>query len=342
MRTVVAIVAVAGIAVSCAPAPPPAAPPVTTTATRQVADTDWPVGAWPEGVDRGVVDRAVDTAFAGGADQRVRAVVVVQGGKMIYQRYSPADTDVQMPSYSVAKSIASAAAGVLTRDGRFDVTAPVHAPEWPPGDPRAAITTDQLLRMSSGLDWDEGTELTLSATKRDAVAFVANHPLAAPPGTAFEYSTGSTFVAARALQDAVGGGGAALADYLQRELFDPLDMSVVFTYDDAGNWLAGFGAAASPADYAKFGELYLRDGVWQGERILPAGWVDYSRTPSSTNHRYGAGWWLDPKRHDVYAAQGYAGQQIVVDPPHDLVVVITSTNGDRSTALREAVLDAFA
>jgi CubicO group peptidase (beta-lactamase class C family) len=304
-------------------------------------DTDWPVGSWPAGVDRVGVDGAVDTAFAGGAEQRVRAVVVIHGGKMIYQRYSPVETGVQMPSYSVAKSFASAAAGVLVRDGRFDVRAPVKAPEWPPGDPRAAITTDQLLRMSSGLDWNEDTDLDLSATKRDAVAFVADRPLVTAPGTAFEYSTGSTFIAARALQDALGGGGAALTSYLERELFGPLDMSVTFTYDDTGNWLAGFGAAASPEDYAKFGELFLRDGMWQGKRILPAGWVDYSRTPSSTNKRYGAGWWLDPDRPDVYAALGYAGQQIVVDPPHDLVIVITSTDANKSQSVRDAILTAF-
>jgi CubicO group peptidase (beta-lactamase class C family) len=195
--------------------------------------------------------------------------------------------------------------------------------------------------MSSGLEWNEGVDLDQTAHERDAVAFVANRPLATPPGTAFEYSTGSTFIAARALQDALGGGGSALVSYLERELFDPLDMSVTFTFDDTGNWLAGFGAAASPEDYAKFGELYLRDGMWRGKRILPAGWVDYSRTPSSTNKLYGAGWWLDPTRHGVYAALGYNGQQIVVDPAHDLVIAITSTDANKSQTVRDAILTAF-
>jgi CubicO group peptidase (beta-lactamase class C family) len=248
---------------------------------------------------------------------------------------------MMMPSYSVAKSITSAAAGLLTRDGKFDVRVPVHAPEWPAGDPRAAITADHLLRMSSGLSWTEDTDIRAATGSRDAAAFAARQPLAGPPGTDFLYSTGSTFIVARALQDAVGGGGARLRGYLQRELFDPLGMAVTLSFDDAGNWLGGYGAAATPLDYAKFGELYRLGGEWGGRRILPADWIDYSREPSATEKYYGAGWWLDPDHPRQFAALGFKGQQVVVDLDLDLVAVITATDAERSETLREEVLDVF-
>lgn len=321
----------------CTAAPPPNPRP-------EPPSDGWPTGEWPAGVDRRAVDEAVDVAFADGGPQRVRAVVVARQGKLIYQRYSPnpADApDVLVPSYSVAKSITAAAAGLLVRDGKFDVHAPVRAPEWPPGDPRAAITGDHLLRMSSGLAWDEDTDIAAATRSRNAAAYSARQPLSKPPGSSFRYSTGSTFVLARALQDVAGGSGAALRDYLQRELFDPLGMTVTLSFDDAGNWLGGYAAAATPVDYAKFGELYRLGGQWRGERVLPADWIAYSREPSTTNPEYGAGWWLFPDHPQRFAAIGYEGQQVVVDLEHDLVVVLTATDFDRSETLREKILTEF-
>jgi CubicO group peptidase (beta-lactamase class C family) len=333
-----------GSGAGCTPPPPPP-PPGDTTETLELPTGDWPVGEWPDGVDRNAVDEAVETAFADGAGLRVRAIVVVRQGKLVYQRYSPNpadEPDALMPSYSIAKSITSAAAGLLVRDGKFAVHTPVRTPEWPPGDPRAGITADHLLRMSSGLEWNEDTDISAATHSRDAAAFTAARPLTTPPGTTFLYSTGSTFVLARALQDAVGGGGAGLRDYLQRELFGPLGMDVTLTFDDAGNWLGGYGAAASPLDYAKFGELYRIGGEWHDKRILPEDWIDYSRTPSTTEENYGAGWWLDPGSPLVFAAIGFEGQQVVVDLEHDLVVVITATDAAASETLREKVMTEFA
>lgn len=341
-RVAVAVGALFVFVAGCTADPPPPPPP---TPTSELPTGDWPVGEWPDGVDRDAVDKAVDTSFADGGALRVRAIVVIRQGKLVYQRYSsnPADDpDALMPSYSVAKSITSAAAGLLVRDGKFAVHTPVRAPEWPPGDPRAGITADHLLRMSSGLQWNEDTDIAAATGSRDAAAFTAGRPLSQPPGTTFLYSTGSTFVLARALQDAVGGGGAALRDYLERELFDPLGMTVTLSFDDAGNWLGGYGAAATPLDYAKFGELYRLGGTWGDTRILPEDWVDYSREPSTTEEYYGAGWWLDPDSPETFAAIGFEGQQVVVDLEHELVVVITATDADRSETLREEVMTEFA
>lgn len=342
-RVPVVVGALLALVAGCTATPsPPAAPP--RPAAPEQPTGGWEVGEWPSGVDRAAVDKAVDVAFADGGAVRVRSIVVVRQGKLVYQRYSPNpadEADVLMPSYSVAKSITSAAAGLLVRDGRFDVHAPVRAPEWPAGDPRAEITADDLLRMSSGLSWNEDAGIRAATRTRDAAAFAARQPLAAPPGTKFNYSTGSTFILARALQDAVGGGGARLRDYLQRELFGPLGMAVTLTFDDVGNWLGGFGAAATPLDYAKFGELYRLGGVWHGTRILPESWVDYSHEPSRTNKEYGAGWWLAPGDPREFAAIGYDGQQVIVDREHDLVLVITSTDADLTETLRDTVLTEF-
>jgi CubicO group peptidase (beta-lactamase class C family) len=341
-RAAVGVGALLVFVAGCTASPPP---PTDTTATPDLPAGDWPVGEWPEGVDKKAVDAAVDTAFADGDPLRVRAIVVIRQGKLVYQRYSPNpadEADALMPSYSVAKSITSAATGLLVRDGKFAVHTPVRAPEWPPGDPRAGITADHLLRMSSGLAWNEDTDIAAATRSRDAAAFSAARPLAKPPGTTFLYSTGSTFILARALQDAVGGGGAGLRDYLERELFDPLGMTVTLSFDDAGNWLGGYGAAATPLDYAKFGELYRLGGEWHGTRILPEDWIDYSRRPSTTEEYYGAGWWLDPDSPQAFAAIGFEGQQVVVDLEHELVVVITATDADKSEALREKVMAEFA
>jgi CubicO group peptidase (beta-lactamase class C family) len=324
----------------CTASPPPPSPPDAP----ELPSAGWPAGEWPDGVDRSAVDTAVDEAFADGGAQRVRAVVLVRQGKLVYQRYSPHpadEPDALMPSYSIAKSITSAAAGLLVRDGKFDVHAPVRAPEWPPGDPRTAITAEHLLRMTSGLRWDEDTDIGAATRNRDAAAYTAARPLVTRPGSTFVYSTGNTFVLARALQNVVGGGGAGLRDYLERELFDPLGMSVTLTFDDAGNWLGGYGAAATPLDYAKFGELYRLRGEWRGERILSADWIAYTREPTAAAAYYGAGWWLEPDRPGVFSARGFEGQQIVVDLDHDLVLVITATNAERSRTLSEKVLAEF-
>jgi CubicO group peptidase (beta-lactamase class C family) len=112
--------------------------------------------------------------------------------------------------------------------------------------------------------------------------------------------------------------------------------------DPTGTWFGAFSADTTTRNFAKFGLLYLRDGVWDGERILPEGWVDYSRTPSVSNPEYGAGWWLDPERPGVFYAIGKYGQAIVVDPEHDLTFVTVATDGSVSLPVSEAILDAFA
>ena len=313
-------------------------------------DEDWPAGEWPDGVDRAAIDAVVDTAFGSGGPNRVTAVLIVHGGKLIYERYSPngADTPTAlMPGYSMAKSITSALIGIMVRDGRLSVIDPATVPEWPAGDPRAGITIDNLLRMESGLEFSQGRppdfgDQGAMVLSGDAARYAAEKPLVNPPGSEFHYSSGNTVILARILADQAGYGEDIL-NFVHAELFDKLGIQRFdLQLDRSGTWLGSHAASLTARDWAKFGLLYLRDGVWDGERILPEGWVDYSRTPASTNPEYGAGWWLDLLRPQVFYAVGAFGQAITVDLEHDLVIVTLATDSQTSLPVSEVILNAFA
>jgi CubicO group peptidase (beta-lactamase class C family) len=112
-------------------------------------------------------------------------------------------------------------------------------------------------------------------------------------------------------------------------------------FDPSGTWFAAWSADTTARSFAKLGLLYLRDGVWDGERILPEGWVEYSRTPSASNPEYGAGWWLEPERPSAMYALGIRGQMIGVLPELDLTFVILSTGGGGTLPLSDAIVEAF-
>jgi CubicO group peptidase (beta-lactamase class C family) len=301
-------------------------------------------------VDRTAVDRAVETAFADGGSPRVRAVVIVHGGEIVYERYSPNRVDGRsraMPGFSMAKSLTSALIGILVREGRLDVEAPAAVPAWrPESDPRHAITVDHLLRMTSGLAWTErphNTDLYRLIAADDGAAYAADKELVAEPGTQFLYSSGNTMLVAGIMADEVGSG-SDFREFVDAELLDKIGIGRLdMDFDHSGTWYGGLSFETTARNFARFGLLYLRDGVWDGERILPEGWVDYSRTPVVANSDYGAGWWLDPERPGVMYAVGVDGQVITVDPAHDLTFVQLATDGgsDISLAVSEAILDAF-
>jgi CubicO group peptidase (beta-lactamase class C family) len=310
----------------------------------------WPEGQWPAGVDRPAIEDAVDLAFAGGGAQRVRAVVVIHGGKLVYERYSPHRNDRPdsvMPAHSMAKSFTAAMVGILVEQGRLAVDAPAAVPAWQAaGDPRGAITLDDLLRMSSGLEWDDAPyphegDFTRMLASADAAAYSARKKLIHEPGTRFLYSNGSTTLINGILADEVGPE-RTFREFMNAELLTKIGIGRMdMEFDRAGTWYGAFSADMTARDYAKFGLLYLRDGVWNGERILPEGWVDYSRQPSRANPEYGAGWWLDLERPGVFYAVGKAGQVITVAPEHDLTFVHLATDGAVALPVSEAILNAF-
>lgn len=302
------------------------------------AGQPWPTAAWrhaePAPRDPAAFQRHADAIFALPPAQGVTyALLLVQHGELIYERYAAGAANLYLQySWSMAKSITQALVGILVRDGRVDLYAPAAVPEWQGrNDPRRIITLDQLLRMRSGLafveDYVDGKisdviPMLQFEGRRDVAAYAAAKPLAHPPNAVFSYSSGTTNIICRILRDIVGGPTEMTA-FMRDELFEPIGAySALPKFDHAGTFVGSSYCLATPQDFARFGYLYLRDGVWDGRRILPSGWVDYARRESFNDgvQAYGAHWWLAPGTSRFHAS-GYDGQRIVIAPEQDLVVV---------------------
>ena len=341
----------------------------------QPAGVDWPTEEWPTGeVSRGVdLDPLLDEVFDdGGPLARSFAVLVVHGGRLVAERYqgalehfdrppTPVTAETTLLSWSMAKSMLHAVVGMLVADGQLALDAPAAVPEWAdPGDPRHAITLRQLLAMRDGLDFAEDyvdgelsdtIEMLFGAGQADMAHFAADRPLVAPPGTRFNYSSGTSNIISGIVARAVGPG-ESYARFLHGRLFGPLGMtSADPEFDEAGTWVASSSMYATARDYARFGLLYLRDGVWDGIRLLPAGWVDYGRTWVSEDpddaSPYGAHWWgVAGDTLGTFRASGYEGQSITLCPALDLMVVrLGKTPHEREPNLipwRAAMVRAFA
>lgn len=311
----------------------------------QPAGVEWPIGAWPEGSPDPAVDAVVEQAFGDPEIAETYAVVVAIGGRVVAERYggalpsfthapTPVDEATPLLSWSMAKSFLHAAVGVLVGDGRLDPDAPAPVPEWRrPGDPRGAITLRQLLQMRDGLRWNEDyvraegsdvIEMLFGAGKDDVAAYAASKPLSAVPGTTYNYSSGTSNLVARCVGQLVGPGAATEA-FLKQRLFDPLGMQGArVSLDAAGTFIGSSYLYCSARAMAKFATLYLRDGVFGGERLLPQGWVDGARRAVSVDRdeedlHYSEHWWLDST--GAFWASGYEGQRAIVVPDADAVIV---------------------
>ena len=299
------------------------------------------------------IARGLDTLFAE-ADpknpRRVKAVVVLKDGKIVAERYG-AGYSVATPinGWSVSKSVVNALLGILARQGKLNMSDPAPVALWRlPGDPRAAITYDQLERMESGLSVDEdnsGFDVSsqILFTARDTARAAMQRPLKRPPGTEFHYGSPNTLILARLIENAVGGTPEAFFRFAHTELFDPLGMDHVTVETDAeGTPLAASYILAPARSWARFGELYADDGVVQGVRLLPPGWVDQSRR-STLGSNYGAGFWTNGSEapeargrvaagfpRDGFFASGAMGQRLYILPKEHLVFARfgLSPNGD--------------
>lgn len=291
---------------------------------------------------------ALDKAFLEtdpGNPIRTRAVVVVYDGQIIAERYAPGiSSDTALAGWSMTKSITNALVGILAKQGKLSIDQPVAIAEWSnAGDLRSEITLDQLLRMSSGLEFDETSGPVVSDVnrmllrRRDAAAFATAKSLRHPPGTHWHYSSGTTNIISRVIRDSVGGTAADYLAFPRKALFDRIGMRNAIIEPDASRTFVGSSFMyATARDWARFGLLYLQDGVWEGERILPTGWVSYSTTPTPTapRGRYGAHFWTNggeaasgnarPFRNlpaDTFYAAGYEEQYVVIIPSRKLVIV---------------------
>lgn len=293
---------------------------------------------WPLG-DRGIaprasnplaetVGRAFDRATFGRNSETV-GVVVVHNGQVVAERYRDGfGPFTSNRTWSVGKSIS----GTLIGMARLDVLKPATIPEWQPHrfDPRTAITLDNLLRMASGLHSDT------AGNRTDAIYFggtavteqATGWPLEAKPDARFRYANDDILLAIRAMRAELGD--ERYDDFPAAALFKPLGMrNTVAERDWRGNFILSSQVWSTARDLARLGQFWLQDGLWQGKRLLPTGWMRYMTTPSGPQPAdgpgYGATMWLfGPKQglpEGSYAAQGNRGQYVMVIPSKHLVIV---------------------
>ncbi|TWB69288.1 hypothetical protein FBZ87_109128 [Nitrospirillum amazonense] len=342
----------AGCRVLTAEDPPPgpriALPPPTPALLPPIAGPDVVAPADP------TLTAALDRAFAepDKAPHRwTKAVVILHDGKVVAERYAPGvGVDTPLIGWSMTKSVTNALIGILVRQGKLTVDQRLDVPAWD-HDARRDITVDGLLRMTSGLDF--GQSLTADWTsmadpttqmvyaRADMAAMVEAAPAKAPPGQVWTYSNGNTLLLSRLIKQRTGGSGSEVLAFAHRELFDPLGMEhATLELDATGTPIGSSHMWATARDWARFGQLFLDDGVVGGRRVLPEGWVDYSArlTPGSEDFGYGAGFWTNragPANNggaaarrvragmpaDSFMARGNQGQSIVIIPSARLVIV---------------------
>ena len=262
------------------------------------------------------------------------AFVVLHRGGVVAECYDKGiGRDTKLLSWSMAKSFANALIGLMVKDSLLDIHAPMDIPEWQ-GDGRKAITLHDLMQMQSGLEWNEdyGARSDVNIMlhcERDMGLYALSKPLEHKPGTYWQYSSGTTNIVMRYLRSRFSSEEAFIG-YMRSRLFDPLGIvRPVFEQDLSGTFVGSSYLYATARDFARFGQLYLDDGCVDSERILPKGWVDYTRRPAAASGKhYGAFFWLNgngkfpdvPK--DMFYCDGHDGQDIFIFPSHELVVVV--------------------
>ena len=294
---------------------------------------------------------ALDHAFEEPASppfRRTKAVVVAHNGRVIAERYADGvGVDTPLLGFSATKSVISALAGILVRKGALKLHEPVPIAAWQGADdPRRAITLDHLIRHTAGLALGSSLQASLASAlepvnrmkfmESDMAAYAESMPLQSAPGTAWNYHDGNTVILSHVIRQASGGSASKMMRLARQELFDPLGMrNVTLEFDASGNAEGSSQMLASARDWARFGQLYLNDGVAGGKRILPEGWVKYSASPTPNAWvGQGAGFWTNlgdsfgatyrtehgwPR--DAFFAKGTIGQYVIIVPSERLVIV---------------------
>jgi CubicO group peptidase (beta-lactamase class C family) len=281
------------------------------------------------------------------------AFMVVHKGVPVVEAYQPQfDAKTRFLSWSMAKSFTNTLAGIMVKDGKWDINGPINIPEWQ-ADGRKNITINHLMQMQSGLKWNEDYGVRSDVTamlycENDFARFAYDRPPDNAAGSKWYYSSGSVNVVNYLMRKKIGND----RDYYrfaQTKLLDKIGMpDAVFEVDASGTQVGSSYLYATARDYARFGMLYLQDGVFNGERILPEGWVKYTTTPASDSKgKYGSLFWLNQSKYypaapeDMYSCNGHDGQQIFIIPSKKLVVVVVgySPNPDRKMKFNELLGD---
>jgi hypothetical protein len=311
-------------------------------AAPSVKERPWPVGSPNKELDKVLADMFSEPDPK--RLRRTRAGAVFYDGKLIGERYASGfGPETPMPGWSMTKSVVNALIGVMVREGKLALEQDRLFKSWcAPGDGRGAITVDDLLRMSSGLGFSEVYSNPLSDVtqmlynSKSVFAAASSKSLAFEPKTKWYYSSATTNILCRLIRDTLKDDRAYWS-LPHRELFEPLGMSsAVFETDAGGDFVGSSYMFASAQDWGKFGELFRLGGIWNGRRILPEGWTEYSTrvTPASSNGGYGAHWWLKLQKEfggdteaaaripeDAFFALGHEGQTLSIIPSKKLVAV---------------------
>ena len=323
----------------------------------------WPKTEWPRGqsAHQDELDAVVDEMFSDEQHAVTNAVVVVQGGRVLSERYGgeqfyfdrpaePIARESQLLSWSTAKSMLHLVVGTLVDEGRLNPDELAAVPEWrDESDPRHRIRVRDLLAMRDGLDFVEEYEIGQTSHviemlfgdgQVDMAAFTAVLPLVHEPGTFFNYSSGTTNILSRIVADLVGYG-EAYRSFLDERLFGAIGMtSAVPEFDQRGVFVASSFVRARALDFAKFGLLYLRGGEWEGRRVVSREWAATAQVPlsveASSGLLYSWQWWVTGDEYGTYWANGYEGQMITVVPALDALVLRFGHSPAQSYAPRRA------
>ena len=306
--------------------------------TSPANSAPWSIDIDPE------IQRLVETARR---DDRpvssdLRAIIVIRDGVLIAEDYAKGfGPDIPMQSWSMAKSVTQAMLAIALDEGIIALELSELMPEWTDGDPRADITVRTLLGMTDGLDFVENyadpasdvSQMLFNSRSMGRRATEAS--LAHEPGTHWAYSSGTTNILSLILRRAIEESGQAYHRWPYERLFKPIGAdSVVFETDADGTFIGSSYLYASPRDWARFGQLYLDGGLWQGERVLPSDAIALATTPHlpETAPYYGGHWWINARTKDgdmryaglpetVFYMGGHDGQNVFVIPSKNAVIV---------------------
>ena len=302
----------------------------------------WPTGdklrdTVPPAIDLKKLQAAIDSAFNKG---NTRAVVVAYDTLFMRERYAPGyNKDKRILGWSMTKSITSALVGILVKQGKLNVNAPAPIDEWK-NDERSKIKLNDLLHQSSGLEWTEDygdiSDVTIMLyQKGDMARYAIDKPAVYPPDSVWYYSSGTTNIISEIIRRAIGND-QQYWDFPRTALFNKTGMrSAIIETDAAGNFVGSSYTFATPRDWARFGLLYLKDGMWGKERILPEGWVQYTATPArKSGGEYGVQFWLNRAKKevpdgpaDILFCDGFQGQRVYIIPSKNIVIVRMGLNG---------------
>lgn len=310
----------------------------------------WPNGdliqntGLPAGVDAAALQAASDWTFDRDYEGQVTlSLLVVYNGEIILERYAPGmEVTTRTRTWSTAKSIAGTLIGMLVDQGRMDLDKPLGF-DWLPAnrspqtDPRNEITLRHVLNMSSGLDtidnrgreYATGSGLSYWAGASSVVG-ARSRAMIREPGTYWDYENYDTLLGVYAMKLALGGE-KAYAEFPRKALLDKIGMrNTLVSTDRFGDFILSSQVYTNARDLARFGLLYLQNGMWDGERLISEDWIDFVRTPAPATvglgGQYGGQWWLVPEGRDdvpsdAYSTSGNRGQYTVVVPSHNIVIV---------------------